>query len=223
MTSASLFSNWRRTKDLLATVLVTVGGGGVLFTILLIFLYLLYEITPLFSSAKISEKYSIELNEQNEPVYATVEEHGEVILAIDKFGIAKFIFGPTGEKIHEQSLDPDGLGIQSVSSESAESALIAVAYRDKSVALFRHEYQLSYPGGIRQITPRIERVYSSAALTVDHDSVEKLVVRDSDNQLSIASLNDQGRVSIKIYSKQENFLTGEISFTAKTGLLPAGL
>ena len=223
MTSASLFSNWRRTKDRLATVLVTVGGGGVLFTILLIFLYLLYEITPLFSSAKISEKYSIELNEQNEPVYATVEEHGEVILAIDKFGIAKFIFGPTGEKIHEQSLDPDGLGIQSVSSESAESALIAVAYRDKSVALFRHEYQLSYPGGIRQITPRIERVYSSAALTVDHDSVEKLVVRDSDNQLSIASLNDQGRVSIKIYSKQENFLTGEISFTEKTGLLPAGL
>ena len=79
MTSASLFSNWRRTKDRLATVLVTVGGGGVLFTILLIFLYLLYEITPLFSSAKISEKYSIELNEHNEPVYATVEEHGEVI------------------------------------------------------------------------------------------------------------------------------------------------
>ena len=223
MTSASLFSNWRRTKDRLATVLVTVGGGGVLFTILLIFLYLLYEITPLFSFAKISEKYSIELNEQNEPVYATVEEHGEVILAIDKFGIAKFINGPTGEKIHEQSLDPDGLGIQSVSSESAESALIAVAYRDKSVALFRHEYQLSYPGGIRQITPRIERVYSSAALTVDHDSVEKLFVRDSDNQLSIASLNDQGRVSIKIYSKQENFLTGEISFTEKTGFLPAGL
>ena len=43
---------------------------------------------------EISEKYSIELNEQNEPVYATVEEHGEVILAIDKFGIAKFIFRP---------------------------------------------------------------------------------------------------------------------------------
>ena len=223
MNSASLFSNWRRTKDRLATVLVTVGGGGVLFTILLIFLYLLYEITPLFSSAKISEKYSIELNERNEPVYATVEEHGEVILAIDKFGVAKFIFGPTGEKIHERSLDPDGLGIQSISSESVEGTLIAVAYRDKSVALFRHEYQLSYPDGIREITPRIERIYPGVALTLDHDSVEKLVVRDSDNQLSIASLNDQGRVSIKVYSKEENFLTGELSFIEKAGLLPAGL
>ena len=49
-------NQWRRLKDRIATVSVTAGGAGVLFAILLIFFYLLYEVVPLFKGASIEPR-----------------------------------------------------------------------------------------------------------------------------------------------------------------------
>ena len=67
----------RRFKDRLATATITAGGAGVLFAILLIFFYLMYEVLPLFDNAKVTESSQYQWS-QALPLYIAMEEQGEV-------------------------------------------------------------------------------------------------------------------------------------------------
>ncbi len=49
-------------KNSLAKWLITLGGISVLFTLVLIFLYLLYVVKPIFESAKIEQTTSITID-----------------------------------------------------------------------------------------------------------------------------------------------------------------
>ena len=111
-------SGWRRLKDRFASFAITVGGSGVLFTILLIFLYLLYEVLPLFNPARIEEGPSVELAIPVNSVYASVEEQGEIFLSVDKEALATFFSTSSGRVIDSRALDRDSIGVKAVGWES---------------------------------------------------------------------------------------------------------
>ncbi|NQY64264.1 MAG: hypothetical protein HRT38_11120 [Alteromonadaceae bacterium] len=54
------YINKRQLKNKLAQWFITLGGISVLFTLVLIFLYLLYVIKPIFASAQIEPIQSVE-------------------------------------------------------------------------------------------------------------------------------------------------------------------
>ncbi|KGJ93067.1 ABC transporter permease subunit [Colwellia psychrerythraea] len=82
----------RGVKNSLAKWLITLGGISVLFTLVLIFLYLLYVVKPIFESAQIEPKVSITLDlKANDKVLSTgVDELQEVAYQITETGNIDF-------------------------------------------------------------------------------------------------------------------------------------
>ena len=79
---------WRKVKDTAANITITGGGLAVLGAILLIFFYLLYEILPLFESAKLDLEETYQVNQSalvapSKTVYLAMEEQAEVATRLD--------------------------------------------------------------------------------------------------------------------------------------------
>lgn len=68
----------RKLKDTLTRYMITAGGITVLLALLLIFFYLLYVITPLFESAKVSTNGTITTSFSQPSVAIATDEYGEL-------------------------------------------------------------------------------------------------------------------------------------------------
>ena len=77
------YNRIRHLKDKVASVAVAVGGNAVICAILLIFIYLLYEVIPMFQSANVEEEHSYQMQGvANKTLYFGVEEQNEVALRV---------------------------------------------------------------------------------------------------------------------------------------------
>ena len=108
-----------------------------------------------------------------------------------------------------------------VRGESAASRQFAVAHRDGSVALFSHEYRLSYPDGVRVITPRLERVWESIDISLPPGVPTDLAFRDGEDALVLASIGNGGALDVQVFDKEEDFLSGEITLNQRSLVMPA--
>ena len=70
--AASRRRHWRQWKDRATTATITAGGVSVLVAILLIFFYLLYEILPLFESARVEADGDYRIEVDDRPLYLSL-------------------------------------------------------------------------------------------------------------------------------------------------------
>ena len=214
-------NQWRHIKDRIATVSVTAGGSGVLFAILLIFFYLLFEVAPLFSGAKITASKAVTTDLNSAAAYLAVEEQGDLALAVTPNGVANFLRLEDGSTVLSERLAPE-LGKPSlVQGESAESRLFAVAYESGQVALFRHQYRLTYPDGNQVVTPRLERVDGGQALQLAEEPLVSLALADSDDEMTLVGGTASGELLGMRVKREENFLSGEVTTRLERLVLPS--
>ena len=215
----SYTANLRKWKDKAATVSITAGGSGVLIAILLIFFYLLYEVLPLFGSASIEARDRVASALSGSPAYLAVEEQAEVGFAVDHAGTAVFLDIATGEALLTESLvEPPPLIVR---GESAASRKFAVVEQGGAVTFFSHEYQLTYPDGVRLITPRIERHWDSMDIELPVTALADLAFQDGEEAMTIAYVGDDGIPGVIAFDKEEDFLSGETSLEQRDVSLPA--
>ena len=115
MTIASKSVDPRQLKNKLAQYLITLGGISVLFTLVLIFLYLLYVIKPIFESAHIEQIQAIEVNNSNTVLNSGLDELKEVAYQLTDKGEIVFyqlsdtVFRDTGSILLTQSIAENNL------------------------------------------------------------------------------------------------------------------
>ncbi len=212
---------WRRYKDKMATLTISVGGSSVLLAILLIFFYLLYEVLPLFSGAQMNEVKQLQLPaNQGQTVYAAMEEQGEVVFIIDDKWRGRFFRIVDGELIHSSDLVAGSTEISAFASESSESSLLAFSHFDGSISLLKHEYSLSYPEGVRFITPRLEPTYAKENINFDGEILHMLAVRDGEEALTVAGILASGELVAKRFTKEVDFLSDELNLVPERLKLP---
>ncbi|MBE9538586.1 MAG: ABC transporter permease subunit [Proteobacteria bacterium] len=213
---------WRRYKDRFATIAISAGGASVLMAILLIFFYLMYEVLPLFSGAQIEKAEQLQLPAASgRIIYAAMEEQGEVGFVIDENWRASFFTIADGELIQHSDLGREDVTISSLGSEGGDSRLLALAYTDGTIKLLKHEYKLSYPDGLRFITPRLEALYEEADLNFDGQVLKKIAVRDGEEALLVSAVLPSGELVVKRFNKEIDFLSDELEFSAQRLLIPA--
>ncbi|MEH6610588.1 MAG: ABC transporter permease subunit [Halioglobus sp.] len=211
---------WRRLKDRLATFSITIGGSGVLVAILLIFFYLLYEVLPLFGNAHLTASSDQAWVENSVPVYLSMEEQGEVGLAVQSDGSARFFTVADGSTLEALDLRRTRAAITAVIAESAASRLLALGHADGTVSLFRHEYRLSYPGGERVITPRIDWEYPGIDIDMGDQAIRSLAVREAEEALVLVAQLANGELRVTRFNKEEDFLSGELTLEEERIQLP---
>ncbi|QQD19808.1 ABC transporter permease subunit [Spongiibacter nanhainus] len=217
--AASRRRHWRQWKDRATTATITAGGVSVLVAILLIFFYLLYEILPLFESARVEADGDYRIAVDDRPLYLALEEQAEVALRLGEQGSVLFFDARSGAPIQRTQLDTGKVPISSFSLESEASRLMALGLEDGRVLLAQHNYRLSYHDGQRQIRPSIDYPRGTSGVSLAQAPLSSVAVRDGDRALTMIGIS-AGKLVGKRWRKEENFLTGEVTLQPVALSLP---
>ena len=218
---------WRKAKDTAANITITGGGLAVLGAILLIFFYLLYEILPLFQSAKLelAERYEIVQTGESKSaatLYLGMEEQAEIATRLDGSGHITFFRTSTGEIVDSKQL-PVGEGVDSFGLNSEQQPLMALA-GGAGVLLAQPTYKISYPNDQRLITPVVDYPYGEALIDIGIPEssgglIDTIAVRDGEEELVLIGKVDNALYGMR-FIKEEDFLTEETVLIKEQLALP---
>ncbi|MBV1881530.1 MAG: ABC transporter permease subunit [Pseudomonadales bacterium] len=212
---SSFFAKYRRyrfLRDKVTTVTVTIGGLSVVGTLLLIFLYLFSEVTPLLKGAEIHQvnHYSM-LNPGETTRYVAMEEQAEIAFRLTAEGNALFWQAQTGESVREIRLPiPEGASISVVEESTIDSGILILGLSSGEVLIVKHHYRTRYPNDERVITPSIEYPYGSNTFVMSSKALTKVAIRDDEEKMTLAALDNAGGLSVIKFQKEEDFLSGEV-------------
>ncbi|MDE1461678.1 ABC transporter permease subunit [Spartinivicinus poritis] len=230
--SAKRYRRLRHFKDIFAKWGVAIGGIGVIVAILLIFLYLMYEVMPLFKSASIEKisQYSVPVvevengaEEQAKTLYLSMEEQAEIGLRVDSAGNAIFFRTHSGEILKKHAVPiPANNTITAIAEAGPGTDELALGFSNGETLVFKHEYTVSYgEDNQRLIEPSIQYPYGKepVVLSKNGDAITHIAIRDTEESLAIAGATDS-KLLLNILNKEEDFLTEEITFEEEHLELP---
>ena len=218
------YQKWRLIKDALARYGVVVGGLGVIVAIVLIFFYLLYVVLPLFGSATASPIAEYDLPEQalGKTVLLETEEQNEVAARFTDSGHIIFFEVATGKTLLTQALTiPDGVRITSFAQGSLISqGGVAYGLSDGRVVIVKHQYKVTYPNNIRQITPSLEYPLGEQPLVIDETGapLEKIAVKvETDKTILVAKAAN--KVHLVSFAKEQSLFADEATTNRTSAVL----
>lgn len=201
----------RKFKNSLAKWLITLGGISVLFTLVLIFMYLLYVIKPIFDSAKIEPITSFSIESSSPVLSAGLDELKEVVYQINNQGHIDFYQAkPTGSfdvghKILTQNLLAENEHLAMVVDSGIYLKLL-VDTKDK-VQLISPKFKASYTDDTREIIPSIVYPLGNEYLIVDEKkaSLDKLAFAMNDEQAVFVAFTADHRLIKTTFTADDDF------------------
>jgi len=226
--SLSKTQKMRDFKDLLARYLVKTGGVSVIIAICLIFLYLLYEVVPLFYPADVNKASEYIIPGDSSPtLYLTIEDRLEATTRVTAKGQIYFFNSVSGKIIHTELLklpanthitshfktEPsEGLNDDDEKKLSKEITIFGLS--DGSAIIARHYFAVSHsPSGKRIIKPKLDYPFSDKPIIISqNNSIKKISAEWNEDGISIVSLNDRGKIQLTYLEKSSALGEDEASF-----------
>ncbi|OUS24384.1 phosphate ABC transporter permease [Gammaproteobacteria bacterium 45_16_T64] len=208
--SMSRLRKIRKAKDRAATVGITIGGLSVVFSICLIFFYLLYEVIPLLMPASIVKEHSLQENVSTDSLFSVMEEQAEIGLSIHRDGQVRFYSTHDGNPLYIERIF--GKDITAVSADSPGKRVLSLANSTGEVIIVQHDYHSRYAdNGIRTIVPSVHYPYGEEPIElVPGESIKSLAFRDGDTNVVIAAVSEKNRIFLKRFEKITSFLSDSV-------------
>jgi phosphate transport system permease protein len=215
----------RTLKDRAFGAVMGVGGVAVIIAILLIFVYLLYTVLPLFGTARIT-LLTTSVTGASAPVsVVALDEYASIGLAVDSDGNYRFLTATNGTVLHRgRLLGPAVSATSIVAGDPTERAIIA-GTADGHAVIARASYAVSYPGDRRLVTPTMGFPYGEAPLDVAGNGAALRLVagQANDDEASIAAATADGRLVLLNVARRTSFLDDEVTLeTTRTELVLDG-
>lgn len=211
----------RHVYDRIAGYSIAVGGIGIIATMLLIFLFLIAEVRPLFESATILPKSEFSLGDASmaPPLHTAFDEQGSLLLRIGADGNAIFADVSTGRIMAEIALAmPLGDTIQEFAADFEESGVFAYSTNAGDVFLGQYSWELEFSAGSTAptILPRILYPLGQApALRIDSSQAHALAVSAEGDGILLAATTRSGGISLFSSAANRNLLS---DFSAPTAV-----
>ena len=204
---------WRHLKDGLARRSVGIGGIAVLGSLLLIFVYLLVEVAPLFSRSGATPVNELQApGDSGATLYLSAEEQSEVGLRVSSSGELTFFALADGGVRLQKRLPIGERTVANISVVAQDKDYLAAGLSDGSVLLFKHTYTVSYPDNKRVIEPGLAFPHGETPFPFMSETPQSLVVREEGERLLFAATDLQHRVHLRTISV-ETSLMGESTLT----------
>lgn len=220
----------RKFKDKLATHVVGFGGISVIIAICLIFLYLLYEVLPLFYPAEVSKRIEYILpGDNSKTLYMTIEDRMELTTRVSASGQIYVFNTFTGKIIHSERIKlPENTKITSFfktepargftdDDEKKLSKEITVFGLDNgSAIMLRHYYDVSHDQtGKRIIKPKVDYPFFDKPLVINQNQrINHITAEWNEDGITLAT-HDASNQLILTYLEKENSLDeDELTYTA---------
>jgi len=221
-------------KDKIAQVLVTLGGNSVIFTIVLIFFYLLYVVIPMFFDATVERLGQYSLLEKSslssqpsksvlaDTLYLAIEEQNEVAVRMLSNGEILFFNTVSGRVILTQHLVlPENITITSFAETVENQATVAFGLSNGKVIVVKHIYNITFPNNRRIITPALEYPMGQEPLSIDGltEPIKKLAIQIDEDGVSIATLSKDNKIRLSNFEKEDSLMVEEAGFEQRTQLI----
>ncbi|WP_371189649.1 ABC transporter permease subunit [Thalassotalea maritima] len=189
--------------------MISAGGISVLFTLVLIFLYLVYVVKPVFESASVEPSQIINTNIENSLV-AGVDELQEIAYNIDNNGVIRFFqISQDDERQADQLLlekvliPADETVHRIVSSNTGQYLLVTEAGK---VHLIVPKFRAEFVADKRNIYPYIDYPLGEQPLLIDEQEVTLMDVRfamDSERAVFVALTEDNRLIKTSLIAEDD--------------------
>ncbi|MGU5844561.1 ABC transporter permease subunit [Aeromonas hydrophila] len=219
-------SRKRRIKDKLAKYGVTTGGALVLVALLLIFFYLLYVVKPIFNGATMEPAASFTLPVAGKTAWLGVEEQNEIGYRFSDKGQVNFfaVQGDgkvkVGQVLGQAQVKGD---ITAVAPPAPGQKLIAYGFADGKAQVVQPYFKVSYPNDVRVIEPSLQSPFGEEPVVVDPQgkALTLMVFEATKDKMATAAVTADGRGVMAVMSGEENFLSGDIEWSAQNYSIPS--
>ena len=193
--------------DSAARWVVGAGGVAVIASILGILVFLVVEVLPLFTAARVEPARSVALTGAA-PEALLVDEHRTHAAVLGLDGAVRVWRLADGAMVLERPLLPEGGELRAVRASAADSRLLA-ATEDGRLMLVPVVFAIGFRGDDRFVTPEIgEPVVSS--LDPAGSPLRAFTARTSEDTSTVAAQLADGRLVLERRTRVENFFTGEV-------------
>ncbi len=224
MTSFISSTRSRGVKNSLAKWLITLGGISVLFTLVLIFMYLLYVVKPIFESASIQQetKFLADLP-SNETVLASgVDELQELAYQITSQGNIEFYhLKPSVEqaksrfKVGDKALTMSLLADDSFTDKDVSfvvnsfTANKLVHTHSGKTLLVQPHFFAKYSDDIREIIPQVDFPLGKSSLVIDEQQVpfSHLAYAMEDEKIVFVGFTQDQRLIKTSFLAEDDFIS----------------
>jgi len=219
---ASLISSNRSRgiKNSLAKWLITLGGISVLFTLVLIFLYLLYVVKPIFDSAQIEPKVSLDLT-TNEKVLSTgVDELQEVAYEITEAGNIDFyhLKASVPEADNPFAVGDNALSMSLFASDDFNQEQVVNVINSFSANKLLHtskgktlliqpSFYAKYANDTREIIPQVNYPLGQGSLIIDEQQtpLSQLAFAIDDERIVFVAVTEDKRLIKTSFIAEDDF------------------
>ena len=207
----------RQIKNSLAKWLITLGGISVLFTLVLIFMYLLYVIKPVFDSATVEQTSQLSLRSSSATLSTGVDELKEVVYQINQQGDIAFYRlkesngHEVGSQIFSQQLITDGSEVKQLVDSGINYKLLVDS--DNNNIVMSPKFQAVYTADNREIVARVEYPLGEESLVIDenNETLTKVAFGLNDEKAVFVAKTSDGRL-IKTSLLAEDDFTYDSAF-----------
>jgi hypothetical protein len=220
---------------MLARYGVATGGLSVIAALLLIFLYLIYMVLPLFrgATAEIATRYPVPGSVEDTTLHLAMEEYATLGVRFTESGRTIFFRLDNGAITEERDLPvANGASISSFGHGTVPSALVALGLSNGRAVVARHTYEASYPQSesdaevpdyeaLREITPHIDFPLGETPIRVDENEqpLRLVAIQGDEQQTTLAAYTTDRRLLLSRINVSRSLLGG-ISLEQKNAALP---
>jgi len=209
--------NKRALKDQVARYLVSLGGIGVIFSILLIFFYLLQVVIPMFESAEMQQtaQYTVPGTQgTDKTLLLGMEEQGSIGLRLTDQGQVIFFDTMSGDIVMTKSLQLPA----AITSVSKNLDWLILGLNDGRVLVLRYTFELSYPDNVRTVTPGLEYPLGEEPLQLDESdqALTHITLQSSAENVGLVAVTADHRLVFARYVREESFISEEMTTTLES-------
>jgi phosphate transport system permease protein len=224
--AASGRQHWRFVKDRWLRHAMALGGISVIVAVLLIFVYLLSVVLPMFRPAALEARaeYGVPGGADAETLYLGTEEYAEIGLRLTGGGEVIFFATADGRVVDAKRLPiPAGASITAVAAGEPSQGAVAVGLSDGRALLFQARYLNTYPGDKRRITPGVHYPLGPAPLKIAEDgqALTRLAVQSHEDQTTLAAATEAGQEIVVSFKTSRSLLGDTTAVERKAAFLPA--
>jgi phosphate transport system permease protein len=199
---------WRLLKDRLFAAVMAIGGIAVLVAILLIFVYLLYVVLPLFSDATVKPHASFDQAPAPTALLG-LDEYAETGYAVAPDGQYQFFKASDGSNLAQGAMVAAGAGkVSAVAAGDPVSHVLVAGTSDGRVVVGQVSFELRFDGQQRVITPQFGYPLGAQPLraTAPGDGIRLIAGQSSDQEATLAVVSNAGKVVLVNALKQTSML-----------------
>ena len=202
--------------DVFAKYGIAVGGIAVIAAIALIFFYLFYVVAPLFFPAQVraAAVYSAPVDGAGaDGAHLGLEELGEVATRFRDNGVVEYFNADDGRLLGRERLPvPAGAQVTAVATGQPGNRVVALGLSNGQALVAQYQFDISYPGGRRTVTPVLTFPFGEPLLAVDPlgRPITHFAVRHSDSHLGFAAVLDNRLLRYVAFDKSVNMMTDAV-------------